>query len=69
MKSISFISFAAIISIFIALAYVIFSDAWEVTHASHEEPLNLVNWAGIPCYFGTAMFMFEGNGVALEIYH
>jgi hypothetical protein len=25
--------------------------------------------AGLPFFFGTAMFMFEGNGVALEIHH
>ena len=57
------------ISIFLALTYIVLNDAWSFSHIENPEPLEIVNWGGLPYYFGTAMFMFEGNGVALEIYH
>lgn len=69
MRSISFISLAAMISIFMALFYIVIDDAYEFANKEKAESLSIVNLAGIPYYFGTAMFMFEGNAVALEIYH
>lgn len=69
MRSISFISLAAMISIFLALIYIVINDAMTFSQVENKEPLQLVNWTGVPYYFGTAMFMFEGNAVALEIYH
>lgn len=69
MKSISFISLVAMLSIFIALIYLIINDSMKVAQQETIREHKLVDFGGIPYYFGTAMFMFEGNAIALEIFH
>jgi hypothetical protein len=56
------------VSILVALAYVLLNDIAEIHSPNYDKELKLFDWAGIPYFFGTAMFMFEGNAVALEIY-
>eukprot|EP00347_Sterkiella_histriomuscorum_P009779 403339927 len=69
MKQVSYISITAIISISIALCYIILTDISEINYPSFDKTLNYVNLSGIPYFFGIAMFMFEGNVVAVEIHN
>jgi len=69
MKNVSYISMTAMVSIIIALSYIIYSSVEEVSHPAFERELSLVRVKGIPYFFGISMFMFEGNAVTLEIYH
>jgi hypothetical protein len=70
MKSISYISVFGLLSIVVALLYVIGSDIYEINHPSYSnKERKFVDFTGIPLFFGTALFMFEGNGVAIEIYY
>jgi hypothetical protein len=34
-----------------------------------DKSLEWFNFRGVPYFFGTALFMFEGNAIALEMYH
>lgn len=68
MKSISYISMTAMLSILVALIYVMLHDIQEIAHPTLlEKETKLVDFSGLPFFFGTALFMFEGNAVALEI--
>lgn len=69
MKHVSYISITAMFSIGLALTYIIVSDIEEINYPTHDKTLNLVNFEGIPYFFGIAMFMFEGNAISIEIYH
>jgi hypothetical protein len=69
MKNVSYISIIAMISIAIALAYIVFSSISEIHNPEFDKTLNWMRFEGTPYFFGIAMFMFEGNAVSLEIYH
>ena len=69
MKSISYISMVAMVSIFVALGYILVDDMVEMAHPRFDKNLQWIDFSGLPYFFGTAMFMFEGNAVALEIYY
>ena len=68
LKHISYISITALISIFSALVYVIINDIYEIQHPPEGIQLTWFRLEGIPFYFGTALFMFEGNTVSLEMH-
>ena len=70
MKHISYISLTAIVSIGVALAYVLITDVQEIYQPAEnfDKTINWVNFSQIPSFFGIAMFMYEGNAVSLEIY-
>lgn len=57
------------ISIVVALLYVLLVDFHEINYPTFEKEHKWVDFSGLPYFFGTALFMFEGNAVALEIYH
>jgi len=69
MKNISYISLTAMISIGIALCYIVSTDIQEINNPTFDKNLIWMNIEGIPYFFGIAMFMFEGNAVAIEINH
>lgn len=70
MKSISYISVFSMLSIIVALLYVIGNDIYEIRHPSiDDKERKFFDLSGVPLFFGTALFMFEGNGVAIEIYY
>lgn len=69
MKQISYISLVAVVSIFMALVYIIYDDIIYIRYESMgNQHLKWFDVRGIPYFFGTAMFMLEGNAVVLEIY-
>lgn len=59
----------AIFSILLSLIYLFITNLYEIQYPSYDKTLSWVNLAGLPYFFGTAMFMFEGNTVSIEIYH
>ena len=64
MKSISYISMIAMVSIVYAMIHIIITDLleiWSPTQA--DRTLYLFNLAGLPYFYGIASFMFEGNAV------
>ncbi|CDW79488.1 brix domain-containing protein 1 [Stylonychia lemnae] len=69
MKNISYISITAIFSIGTALIYIVYTDIQEINSPTFDKNLIWLNIEGIPYFFGIAMFMFEGNAVAIEIHH
>ena len=73
MRQLSYISVMALASIITALFYVLGTDLQMIDAAylsnSNQLTLNFVNLTGVPYFFGIALFMFEGNALALEIYH
>lgn len=69
MRHISYISLTAIVSIGIALIYILISDVDEINNPDYDKTLKWMDLSQIPYFFGIAMFMFEGNAVSLEIYH
>lgn len=68
MRSISYISMIAVISIIYALSHVILTDIAEIWNPTREITLNYFNLAGVPYFYGIVSFMFEGNAVQLDIY-
>jgi hypothetical protein len=70
MKHISYISLIAMVSIGVALFYVIYYDIAETTNISRPDmTLKYAEFSGIPYFFGISLFMFEGNALTTEIYH
>ena len=69
MHKLSYISAIATASIICSLFYIIATDVSEIQYNHVDKSLNLIDIFGIPYFFGIALFMFEGNAVALEIYH
>ena len=65
----SYISVTAICSISIALTYVMLTDLQEINYPTFDKSLSYMSISGLPYFFGIAMFMFEGNVVAVEIHH
>ncbi len=63
MKSISYISMIAMVSIIYAVIHIIVTDIGEILNPTLDKKLYLVNLAGIPYFYGIASFMFEGNAV------
>jgi len=59
----------ALMSITCALFYIIYTDFGQMINPSIDKSLEWFNFRGVPYFFGTALFMFEGNAIALEIYH
>ena len=68
MKQLSFLSLTALASIVCALAYIMATDVAEIVEPTMVTELSFSNVLGIPYFFGIALFMFEGNALALEIY-
>jgi len=65
MRSISYISMIAMVSIVYAIAHIIITDLmeiWSPTQAG-DKVLYMFNLAGLPYFYGIASFMFEGNAV------
>jgi hypothetical protein len=69
MQKISYISAIATTSIICSLIYVIVTDINEIKDGHIDKTYSLIDIFGIPSFFGIALFMFEGNPLALEIYH
>jgi len=70
MKNIAYISFAALISIFITLGYLLGDNLYLIYSASTEDlKFTELNFGGLPFCFGVVNFLFEGNCVALELYN
>jgi hypothetical protein len=69
MKRLSYLSIIALVSIAAALLFIIFTDFQVILSNETPMALSYINLSGIPYFFGTALFMFEGNALALEIYH
>ena len=69
MKSISYISMIAMVSIVYAMVHIIITDVIEIWSPSPlDKTLYLFNFSGLPYFYGIASFMFEGNAVQLDIY-
>jgi hypothetical protein len=69
MKSISYISMIAMVSIVYAMVHIIITDAIEIwSPTCLDKTLYLFNFRGLPYFYGIASFMFEGNAVQLDIY-
>jgi proton-coupled amino acid transporter len=70
MKQLSFISMFALASIISSLIYVLITDLFLI-YGEHEKGLwthKICDLSGLPYFFGIALFMFEGNAIALEVY-
>jgi hypothetical protein len=63
MKSISYISMIAMISIIYAMLHILVTDFFEIMYPTRDRTLLFSNMAGIPYFYGIASFMFEGNAV------
>lgn len=63
MKSISYISMIAMVSIVYAVIHIIVTDIGEILNPTVDKTLYLINLAGLPYFYGIASFMFEGNAV------
>jgi hypothetical protein len=60
----------AISAIIIALVYCIVEDIVQLVETpTFDRELIWCDFSGIPYFFGVAMFMFEGNTIAMEIYY
>jgi amino acid permease len=69
MKQLSYLSIIALSSIISALAYILITDLTLILPpATYDLSHELFRVTGVPFFFGTALFMFEGNAIALEIY-
>jgi len=69
MKNLSYISIISILSIFTSLAFLCYTALQEISVPTFDKDFKWLDPWGIPYFFGTVMFMFEGNGLALEIYY
>lgn len=69
MKNVSYISITAIVSIGLAIAYIIGTSIEQINEPKYGRELKLCDFSRIPYFFGIAMFMFEGNAISIEIYH
>ncbi len=69
MKHISYISITAMISILVALLYLIYCTFDEILNPSFEKIHTVSNISGLPYFFGISLFLFEGNALSLEIEH
>lgn len=69
MKQLSRLSLIALTSIILVLGYVLITDLQVISDPQTDLSLSLLSISGVPYFFGTALFMFEGNAIALEIYH
>jgi hypothetical protein len=64
MRSISYISMIALISIVYAFLHIFTTDIIQITNEGTPDiTLKLIDLAGIPYFYGIASFMFEGNAV------
>jgi uncharacterized membrane protein len=71
MRSISYISLISVSSIVITLVYIFVDNIYQLSETYIEKDI-VVKWADlsmVPYFFGTAMQMFEGSAIALDIYH
>jgi hypothetical protein len=63
MKSISYISTIAMVSIVYAMLHIIITDSIEIYSPTIKKELFMFNLGGLPYFYGIASFMFEGNAV------
>jgi hypothetical protein len=64
MKSISYISMIAMVSIVYAMFHIIVTDVIEIWSPTRSDKvMYMINLAGLPYFYGIASFMFEGNAV------
>jgi hypothetical protein len=56
-------------SIMAALIYVLATDLQIIQWPLQNQENFYCNLEGLPFFFGIALFMFEGNALALEINH
>lgn len=68
MKELSYLSITALSSIVCALFYIMGTDLAIIMNPTTDLSLSYSNVAGLPYFFGIALFMFEGNATAMEIY-
>lgn len=71
MKNLALLSLVAMFSMFGALGYV-YVNNFGILMTRSETAIpeySTFNPIGFPMFFGVAMFMYEGNAVALEIYN
>jgi amino acid permease len=64
MQQLSYLSVFSLASILTALIYLFYTDVSVETNSV----TTLSDLSGVPYFFGLALFMFEGNALALEIY-
>lgn len=71
MKNLALVSLVAMFSMFGALGYVYVNNFGIIMTRSEESLPTYTSFdpIGLPMFFGVAMFMYEGNAVALEIYN
>jgi hypothetical protein len=70
MKELSIISIISLISIVTSLFYILITDIQLIKWGSVLSIENyFIDFSGLPSFFGVALFMFEGNALALEINH
>ena len=68
MRQLAYLSSLALASITAALLYILYTDLFYIKHPTVPRTLDYFNIEGVPYFFGIALFMFEGNALALEIY-
>jgi hypothetical protein len=70
MKELSIISIVSLVSIVTSLFYILVTDIQIIQWSSISSIENyFIDLSGLPSFFGVALFMFEGNALALEINH
>jgi hypothetical protein len=69
MSSLGYISAISLLSLTISFIYIFKADASEMYYPKVDKAITLWNTPGLVYFFGTSIFVFEGNPIVIEIYH
>ena len=69
MQGISYISEFAMGSVIVTFAYIAFCSVSLLLNPTYEKELDEVNFSGLGFFIGIAMYVLEGNALAVDIYH
>lgn len=69
MDSLSYISALSLVSIGVSFAYIFSTDVFLMYEPRVDKTIEMIDYSGLVYFFGTSIFIFEGNPLIIEIYH